>query len=53
MRHEIEVSVGDVIRIGDQLVTIIELQGQEVTFKITSASWPEDEEPGPMTNRPR
>lgn len=34
---ELEVSVGDILRIGEHLVTIIEIHRGEATFKIVTA----------------
>ena len=31
---EIELSVGDVLQIGDHIVTIVDIDGQEVSFRI-------------------
>lgn len=35
---ELEVSVGDVIRIGDHLVTVVEIHDDEVTFKVVDST---------------
>ncbi len=35
---ELEVSVGDVIRIGNHLVTIVEIHDDEVTFKVVDST---------------
>lgn len=32
--HEIELNIGDVVKIGDYTVTIIDLENGEVTFRI-------------------
>ena len=37
MQFELELEPGDVIQIGDQLLTVVELHGDEVIFKIWSA----------------
>ncbi len=34
---ELELSVGDVIQLGDQIVTVVEIHDDEVTFKIVQA----------------
>lgn len=34
LRYEMELSVGDVIRIGDHTIAVVELHNDEVTLKI-------------------
>jgi hypothetical protein len=34
--HELELSVGDVVRIGSYTVTVIDVDGPEVSFRIDS-----------------
>lgn len=34
--HELELSVGDVVRIGTYTVTVIDVDGPEVSFRIDS-----------------
>lgn len=36
-----ELSVGDVLQVGDQLVTVVDIDGPEVTFRIDPVD-PED-----------
>lgn len=36
MQIEMDVAVGDVIRIGEHTLLVMETQGEEVTFKICS-----------------
>jgi hypothetical protein len=51
--HELELTVGDVLQIGEYTVTVIDLDNDEVTFRIQEPV--SDEEPNefPATTRPR
>lgn len=40
--HELELSVGDSVQIGDRLVTVVEIDGSEISFRIDAAR---EEEP--------
>lgn len=35
---ELELNVGDVVRVGNHLVTVVEIHGDEVTFKVVNAA---------------
>ena len=37
LEREIELSVGDVVRIGEYTVTVVDVDGLEVSFKIDSS----------------
>lgn len=41
--HEFELRVGDVLQIGDYLVTVIDLENGEVTFRIQEPVTADDE----------
>jgi hypothetical protein len=34
--RELELSVGDTVQIGDTLVTVVDIDGDEVTFRVDS-----------------
>ena len=38
---EIELSVGDVLQVGDCLVTVVDIEGPEVSFRIEGGASPE------------
>lgn len=50
-QRELELSVGDVVRVGNHLVTVVEIHGDEVTFKVVNTAH-HDEDDGPVL-RPR
>ena len=35
-QHELELSVGDTVQIGDMLVTVVDIDGDEVSFRVDS-----------------
>ena len=51
--HELELTVGDVIQIGDYTVTVIDLDNGEVTFRIQEPDSGEHPIESPATPRPR
>jgi hypothetical protein len=42
---EFELSVGDVLRIGEHLVTVVEIHDDEVTFKVVDSHHMNGDEP--------
>ena len=36
-QHEVELSVGETIRIGDYCLTVIDIEGEEIAFRIDAA----------------
>ncbi len=51
--HELDLTVGDVIQIGDYTVTVIDLDDGEVTFRIQEPDSWEPPIESPATPRPR
>lgn len=51
--HELELTVGDVIQIGDYTVTVIDLENGEVTFRIQEPVGEEIPAESPSVPRPR
>jgi len=51
--HELELTVGDVIQIGDYTVTVIDLENGEVTFRIQEPVSEEVPAESPVAPRPR
>ena len=43
-RQELELAVGDILRIGDTTVTVIDIENDEITFRIDDADL-HDEDP--------
>jgi hypothetical protein len=50
--HELELTVGEVIQIGEYTVTVIDLEDGEVTFRIQEPATADDTEM-PVVQRPR
>lgn len=50
---ELELNVGDVVRIGDQLLTVVEIDGEAALFALTSADGDDNDDALPVTLRPR
>lgn len=40
---ELELNVGDVVRVGNHLVTVVEIHGDEVTFKVVNTEHLEED----------
>jgi hypothetical protein len=51
--HEIELTVGDVLQIGEFTVTVIDLENGEVTFRIQEPVLDEEATEGATSPRPR
>ena len=51
--HEIELTVGDVVQIGEYTVTVIDLENGEVTFRIQEPEVEEERVENPAAPRPR
>jgi hypothetical protein len=51
--HELELTVGDVIQIGEYTVTVIDLENGEVTFRIQEPVAGDDSHETPAMPRPR
>lgn len=51
--HEIELTVGDVVQIGEYTVTVVDLENGEVTFRIQEPVAEEDAVECPSGPRPR
>jgi len=51
--HEIELTVGEVVQIGEYTVTVIDLENGEVTFRIQEPEMEEESTENPGTPRPR
>ncbi len=51
--HEIELTVGDVLQIGEFTVTVIDLENGEVTFRIQEPVLDEEATDGATSPRPR
>ena len=51
--HEIELTVGEVVQIGEYTVTVIDLENGEVTFRIQEPEAEEESGENPGTPRPR
>jgi hypothetical protein len=51
--HEFELSVGDVIQIGEYTVTVIDLENGEVTFRIQDPDGAAQPAENPVVQRPR
>jgi hypothetical protein len=41
--QELDLTVGDVVRIGDTLITVIDIENGEITFRIDDADSPGDD----------
>jgi hypothetical protein len=48
---ELELTVGDVVRVGNHLVTVVEIHGDEVTFKLVDMAHMDDD--STLVVRPR
>jgi hypothetical protein len=51
--HELELTVGDVVQIGEYTVTVIDLDNDEVTFRIQEPVTEEEPSESPTATRPR
>ena len=51
--HELELTVGDVVQIGDFTVTLIDLENGEVTFRIQEPATEEEPVESATVPRPR
>ncbi len=51
--HEFELTVGDVLQIGEYTVTVIDLEDGEVTFRIQEPITDEEAVEAPVGPRPR
>lgn len=51
--HELELTVGDVVQIGEYTVTVIDLENGEVTFRIQEPISEEQTSDAPALPRPR
>lgn len=51
--HELELTVGDVVQIGEYTVTVVDLDNDEVTFRIQECPTEEERNETPTATRPR
>ena len=51
-RHELDLSVGDVFHVGETTVTVIDIDGEEVTFRVDDASSHDDDQTNGMSDSP-
>ena len=51
--HEVELTVGDVVQIGDYTVTVIDVENGEATFRIQEPDQDPDPGEGAAVARPR
>lgn len=51
--HELELTVGDIIQIGEYTVTVVDLENGEVTFRIQEPVAEEEVVESPSGPRPR
>ena len=51
--HEVELTVGDVLQIGEYTVTVVDLENDEVTFRIQEDSVGDESNEPVATSRPR
>jgi hypothetical protein len=51
--HELELTVGDVIHVGEYTVTVIDVENDEATLRIQEPIADEESDEGPLTPRPR
>lgn len=51
--HELELTVGDVLQIGEHTVTVLDIENGEVTFRVEKAEHNEESDGGSSILRPR
>jgi len=51
--HELELTVGDVLQIGEHTVTVLDIENGEVTFRVEEAVQRDENVDGPSVLRPR
>lgn len=51
--HELELTVGDVLQVGEHTVTVLDIENGEVTFRIEEAEQRDETGDGSSVLRPR
>jgi len=51
--HELELTVGDVLQIGEHIVTVLDIENGEVTFRVENPEQYEESGNGSSILRPR
>lgn len=51
--HELELSVGDVVQIGEYTVTVMDIENGEVTFRVEEPLMIDESMSGQSVHRPR
>ena len=51
--HELELSVGDVLQVGEHTVTVLDIENGEVTFRVEESDSGTDGNDGASSPRPR
>ncbi len=51
--HEFELTVGDVLQIGEHTVTVLDIENGEVTFRVEESEHHDESDDGSSVLRPR